>query len=60
MEKHQATCWLLNTGWSGGKYGEGKRMNLGITRKIIDEIHNGNLLSAEYSQTEIFNFNIPN
>ena len=43
VEKHKSNVWLVNTGWSGGKYGEGKRMSLKITRKILDEIHNGNL-----------------
>ena len=43
VEKHKSNVWLVNTGWSGGKYGEGKRMSLKITRKILDEIHSGNL-----------------
>jgi len=43
MKKHQATCWLINTGWSGGKYGDGKRMSLKVTRKIIDAVHSGEL-----------------
>ncbi|KAK9059532.1 hypothetical protein SSX86_020236 [Deinandra increscens subsp. villosa] len=36
MEKHGATRWLVNTGWSGGSYGPGSRMKLAYTRKIID------------------------
>jgi len=43
VEKHGAHVWLINTGWSGGKYGVGKRMSLKITRRIIDEIHDGKL-----------------
>lgn len=39
VEKHKANVWLMNTGWSGGKYGEGKRMSLKITRRILDAIH---------------------
>ena len=37
--KYNANVWLVNTGWSGGKYGVGERMSLKITRKIIDAIH---------------------
>ena len=43
MAKHGTTAWLVNTGWSGGPYGVGKRMQLKITRKIIDAIHSGEL-----------------
>ena len=59
MQKHGAQAWMVNTGWSGGKYGVGKRMNLNITRKIIDNIHNGELLGTEYKNMPIFNLNIP-
>lgn len=48
MEKHEANVWLMNTGWSGGKYGVGKRMSLKVTRKILDAIHDGSLAKAEY------------
>jgi len=48
VEKHKAKVWLMNTGWSGGKFGEGKRMSLKITRALIDAIHDGSLEKAEY------------
>jgi phosphoenolpyruvate carboxykinase (ATP) len=48
VEKHHAKVWLMNTGWSGGKYGEGSRMSLKITRRILDAIHAGELDKAEY------------
>lgn len=38
----------MNTGWSGGKYGVGKRMSLKSTRALIDAIHSGELDKAEY------------
>ncbi|KAL0381473.1 UNVERIFIED_CONTAM: Phosphoenolpyruvate carboxykinase (ATP) [Sesamum angustifolium] len=54
MEKHGATGWLVNTGWSGGRYGSGNRIKLAYTRKIIDAIHSGSLLKANYKKTEVF------
>ncbi|KAG6392549.1 hypothetical protein SASPL_146773 [Salvia splendens] len=59
MQKHGATGWLVNTGWSGGRYGSGSRIKLAYTRKIIDAIHSGSLLKAEYKRTEVFGLEIP-
>ncbi|CAA2994232.1 phosphoenolpyruvate carboxykinase (ATP)-like [Olea europaea var. sylvestris] len=59
MEKHGATGWLVNTGWSGGSYGLGSRIKLAYTRKIIDAIHSGALLEAKYTKTEVFGLQIP-
>ena len=36
MHQHQARCVLLNTGWSGGAYGSGRRMPLWVTRRLLD------------------------
>jgi phosphoenolpyruvate carboxykinase (ATP) len=46
MKEHNCNAWLINTGWSGGKYGVGKRMSLKITRRIVDSIHEGALDNA--------------
>ncbi|KAH0936283.1 hypothetical protein HID58_013400 [Brassica napus] len=59
MKRQGATGWLVNTGWSGGSYGVGNRIKLAYTRKIIDAIHSGSLLEANYKKTDIFGFEIP-
>jgi phosphoenolpyruvate carboxykinase (ATP) len=57
--RHQANVWLLNTGWSGGKFGVGKRMSLKITRSIIDAIHSGDLDECETDIMPGFNLHVP-
>jgi phosphoenolpyruvate carboxykinase (ATP) len=59
MEKNKVDCWLLNTGWTGGKFGVGRRCPLKYTRAIVDAIHNGSLKNAEYENFPIFNLAIP-
>lgn len=46
MKEHHSSCYLINTGWSGGKFGVGSRMSLKITRRIIDFVHEGDLESV--------------
>ena len=43
INKHRTQVYLVNTGWSGGPYGEGKRMDINITRAIIKAVLNGEL-----------------
>ena len=59
MEKHNTNCWLVNTGWTGGAYGTGKRMKLKLTRAIIDAIHDGSLAEQETKNMEVFDIGIP-
>jgi len=59
MKKHNANAWLINTGWTGGKYGTGKRMDLKLTRAIIDSIHDGSLEVIPTTTSEIFGLHIP-
>jgi len=59
MNKHGANAWLVNTGWSGGKYGEGKRMDLKVTRSIIDAIHSGELEKVKTRKMDLFNLQVP-
>ena len=59
MEQHKADCWLVNTGWSGGGYGVGKRMKLGITRAIVTAINDGTLSQQEYETVPGWGLRIP-
>lgn len=58
--KEQGTqCWLVNSGWSGGPYGEGSRMKIRITRALLDAIFSGELIKANFTLDPIFNVLIP-
>jgi len=59
LEEHTAQCWLVNTGWSGGRYGVGKRMSLKYTRAMVTAAVNGSLLKAEFESEPSFGFSIP-
>ena len=59
IHAHEADAWLINTGWTGGKYGVGRRCPLQYTRAILDAIHSGELTKAEYEVTPIFNLRVP-
>lgn len=43
IEKNDVNCWLVNTGWTGGKYGVGERMPIVVTRNIVSKILDGTL-----------------
>eukprot|EP00878_Enallax_costatus_P000932 GHUV01001062.1.p1 GENE.GHUV01001062.1~~GHUV01001062.1.p1 ORF type:complete len:591 (+),score=127.90 GHUV01001062.1:65-1837(+) len=59
MQQHGTHAWLVNTGWTGGKYGVGQRMSIKHTRAIIDAIHSGELEKAQYTETAIFHLRVP-
>jgi len=59
MEKHAANVFLINTGWSGGPYGVGKRMKLSYTRAMITAAIEGQLDNVPYELDAIFNVHIP-
>lgn len=59
MQQHGSTAWLVNTGWTGGRYGVGNRMSLKHTRAIVNAIHSGELEGVEYGVTDIFNLQVP-
>ncbi|KAI0292508.1 phosphoenolpyruvate carboxykinase-domain-containing protein [Multifurca ochricompacta] len=48
-----------HTGWTGGRYGTGKRCPLAVTRRIVDAVHSGELRTANYETFDTFNLQIP-
>lgn len=54
LRRHEARAWLVNTGWTGGAYGTGRRIDLPATRRIIDAIHAGSLDGAPVHRDPIF------
>jgi phosphoenolpyruvate carboxykinase (ATP) len=59
LREHHAQCWLVNTGWQGGRYGVGKRMSLPYTRAMVDAIVDGSLAGVEYEIEPAFGLSIP-
>lgn len=60
IRRHGANVWLLNTGWTGGPYGVGKRFSLKYTRAMVTSILNGSLANAKFTPDEVFGLPIPN
>ena len=59
MKMHKAEAWLLNTGWTGGPYGTGNRIDLPSTRKIINAILTDSIKNCEFITLPVFNLSIP-
>lgn len=59
IERHGSTCWLINTGWTGGEYGEGSRISIAYTRAIVHAALNGSLNDVAYATDPIFGLSIP-
>ena len=59
IAKYGADCWLVNTGWSGGAYGVGKRMSIKHTRALINAALDGSLAKVEYQTESFFGLSIP-
>lgn len=59
IRRHNSRVWLVNTGWTGGMYGEGSRMKLKWTRKMIAEAVAGNLDGIPYNEEAVFGLSIP-
>ena len=59
MREHKVNVWMINTGWSGGAYGVGKRMKLSYTRAMITAALNGELDNVEFEAHPIFGMMMP-
>ncbi len=56
---HQATCWLVNTGWTGGAHGTGSRMPIHATRSLLTAALDGSLNDGEFRRDTNFGFEVP-
>ncbi|MEM8787995.1 MAG: phosphoenolpyruvate carboxykinase [Pseudomonadota bacterium] len=59
IAKHGATCWLVNTGWTGGAYGVGSRMPIKATRALLAAALDGSLNEASFRMDDAFGFAVP-
>jgi phosphoenolpyruvate carboxykinase (ATP) len=59
IDEHGVQVFLVNTGWTGGEYGVGSRMNLGYTRAMVQAALNGELDNVETVKDEVFGLSIP-
>jgi len=59
IAKHDVNCWLVNTGWSGGSYGSGKRMSIAHTRSMVNAALAGELTGAVFEREPFFGLEIP-
>lgn len=59
IAKHGATCWLVNTGWTGGAYGTGSRMPIKATRALLTAALDGSLEDADFRKDKNFGFEVP-
>ncbi|WP_105372235.1 phosphoenolpyruvate carboxykinase [Neorhizobium huautlense] len=59
IARHGVNCWLVNTGWTGGAYGVGRRMPIKATRALLTAALNGSLNSAEFRTDANFGFAVP-
>jgi phosphoenolpyruvate carboxykinase (ATP) len=59
LDEHPSAVWLVNTGWTGGPYGEGQRMPIAATRALLRAALDGDLDQVEYRLDPIFGFEVP-
>jgi len=59
IAKHGASCWLVNTGWTGGAYGFGSRMPIKATRALLSAALDGSLNEGRFRRDEAFGFLVP-
>jgi phosphoenolpyruvate carboxykinase (ATP) len=59
LERDNVPVWLVNTGWTGGPYGTGTRMNIAHTRSIVRAALNGDLAGVAMRRDQRFGFEVP-
>lgn len=59
IQKHQAQCWLVNTGWVGGRFGVGKRISIHHTRNLLNAALDGKLDKVKFRKDKLFGFEVP-
>jgi phosphoenolpyruvate carboxykinase (ATP) len=59
LDEHGSAVWLVNTGWTGGAYGEGERMPIAATRALLRAALDGDLDDVPYRTDPIFGFEVP-
>ncbi|MGE5049009.1 MAG: phosphoenolpyruvate carboxykinase (ATP) [Deltaproteobacteria bacterium] len=59
LERYGATCWLVNTGWTGGGFGVGQRISIRHTRALLNAALSGKLNKVEFRKDPIFGFDVP-
>ncbi len=57
--RHGAQCWLVNTGWTGGPFGVGKRISIHHTRALLNAALDGKLDKVEFRKDKLFGFDVP-
>lgn len=59
IAQHGASCWLVNTGWTGGAFGTGKRMPIAATRALLTAALDGSLNDVQFRKDPNFGFEVP-
>jgi phosphoenolpyruvate carboxykinase (ATP) len=59
LDRHGTDVYLVNTGWSGGPYGQAKRMDIMLTRTMVHAALSGDLQNAKYENDTVFHVSIP-
>jgi phosphoenolpyruvate carboxykinase (ATP) len=59
LDEHRSTVWLVNTGWTGGPFGEGHRMPIAATRALLEAALSGELDHVTFRTDEVFGFQVP-
>jgi phosphoenolpyruvate carboxykinase (ATP) len=59
IAEHRVDCWLVNTGWTGGAFGDGRRMPIRVTRTLLSAALDGTLKDARFYTDRNFGFAVP-